>query len=457
MGADARSANRQYATIVVVSMGGAGRQQVHVLTILAFLFVLGVLVFVHELGHFLMARAHGVRVLRFSLGFDPKIVKFERGGTEYSIGLVPLGGFVKLAGETAEDERTGAPDEFLSQSKWVRFQVYLAGPVMNLLLAFLVLAFVLMRGADVPLYESSPAVIGAVEAGSAAATAGLQAGDRVISVDGRDTPTWDALEEEVAPKANRALSLVLERGGNRMTLQVTPAAYSKYEIGDLGVRPVMRPQFVMIQPGKAAERAGIERGDVVLAVNGERGLDQPAVIDRIKKSPDAPLVFTIERNGESRDVTVTPDGAGLIGVSLQIWEVKRVDPTFVQAFVLSARQNWDTTKQIGRTLAGLLRRELPVKQLMGPVAIAELSGSAAKLGWLALFQMMSMLSLNLGLINLLPVPVLDGGHIAILAVEGATRRNLSVRVKERMLLAGAALIVLLMVTVIYNDVVRLFH
>ena len=427
------------------------------ITILAFLFVLGVLVFVHELGHFLMARFYGVRVLRFSLGFDPKIFKFTRGGTEYSIGIIPLGGFVKMAGETVEDERTGAPDEFLSKSKWIRFQVYLAGPVMNLLLAFLVLAGVLMRGADVPLYLSSPPVIGAVEAGSAAERAGLQPGDRVVSVNGRDVPTWEALDLEITPKANTTLAMTIERRGTKVTLEVTPASYSKYELGDLGVRPVLRPQFLLIQPGLAADHAGLERGDVVLAVNGERGLDQPAVIDRIKKNPGTPIVFTIERAGEPRDITVTPDKSGLIGVQLGGFEVKRVDPTLLQAFAMSARQNWENTVLIGRTVRGLISRELPVRQLMGPIAIAELSGSAARLGWLALLQMMSMISLNLGLINLLPVPVLDGGHMAILLVEGAARRDLSTRVKERVLLAGAALIVLLMVTVIYNDVMRLFR
>ena len=426
-------------------------------TLLAFLFVLGVLIFVHELGHFLMARAHGVRVLRFSLGFDPKIFKFTRGGTEYSIGIIPLGGFVKLAGETVDDERTGAPDEFLSKSKWVRFQVYLAGPIMNLLLAFVVLAFVLMKGADVPLYQSSPVVIGSVDAGSPAERVGIKPGDRIVSIDGRDIPTWDAFDFEVTPKANRPLAVVIDRRGERLTLEVTPAAYSKYELGDLGVHPVLRPQFVEVQPGRPAERAGFQRGDVVLALDGQRGIDQPAVIDKIKKSAGTPLTFTIERNGEAQDLAVVPDKDGLIGVTLSPVEVKRVDPTVLQAFVLSAQQNWDSTKAIGRTLSGLLKRELPMKQLMGPVAIAELSGSAAQLGWLPLFQFLSMISLNLGLVNLLPVPVLDGGHIAILAVEGVTRRDLSVRVKERILLAGAALIVLLMVTVIYNDVMRLFR
>ncbi len=427
------------------------------ITILSFIFVLGVLVFVHELGHFLMARAHGVRVLRFSLGFDPKIFKFVRGGTEYSIGIVPLGGFVKLAGETVEDERTGAPDEFLSKSKWVRTQVYLAGPIMNLLLAFIVLAFVLMRGADVPLFESSPAVVGTVEAGSAAATAGIQTGDRIVSVGGRETPTWDDVEEEVALKANRSISLGIIRAGAPLTLPVTPAAYGKYEIGDLGVRPLLRPQVVEVTPNMPAERAGLQRGDVILALGNERGLDQPAVIDRIKKSPGAPLVFTVERNGESRQITITPDSSGRVGIQVLPYEVKSVQPSFLQAFAMSAQQNWDMTRQIGRTLSGLITRELPMKQLMGPVAIAELAGSAARISLTALFQTMAMLSLNLGLINLLPVPVLDGGHIAILAVEGVTRRNLSVRVKERILLAGAAVIILLMVTVIYNDVMRLFR
>lgn len=426
-------------------------------TLLAFLFVLGVLIFVHELGHFLMARAHGVRVLRFSLGFDPKIFKLSRGGTEYSVGIIPLGGFVKLAGETVDDERTGAPDEFLSKSKWVRFQVYLAGPIMNLLLAFVLLAFVLMKGANVPLYQSSPAVVGAVEAGSPADRAGVKLGDRIVSIDGREVPTWDALDLEVTPKANHALSVGIDRRGERLTLEIVPAAFTKYELGDLGVRPVLRTQFIEIQPGRPAESAGVRLGDVVLALDGQRGIDYPAVIDKIKKSAGKQITFTVERNGEAQDIAVVPDKDGLIGVTLSAYEVKRVDPTVLQAFVLSAQQNWDSTKAIGRTLTGLLKRELPVKQLMGPVAIAELSGSAAHLGPTALFSFMAMISLNLGLVNLLPVPVLDGGHIAILAVEGVTRRDLSVRVKERILLAGAALIVLLMVTVIYNDVMRLFR
>jgi len=429
-------------------------------TVLAFLFVLGVLIFVHELGHFLVARFYGVRVHTFSLGFGPKLIKIRRGSTEYCLSLVPLGGYVKLAGETVQDQRTFEPDEFLSKSKWVRFQVYLAGPLMNLGLAVVVVAIVLSLGADVPLFQSSAPVIGNIAPGSPAERAGLQVGDRIISVGDRKVQTWDALSFEYLPKANQELTLGVERQGQLRTIQVTPEAVGRYEIGDLGIGPVLRPQFTQISPGGPADRAGIRRGDVVLAVDGTRGLTQAQVIDRIKKSAERPLVLTIERDGQERQVTVVPEsdgGTGRIQTLISQYEVQRIDPTITQALRLSIRQNWDSTVLIGRTLMGLITRETPVRQLMGPIAIAELSGSAAQLGWVELLNLMAMISLNLGLLNLLPVPVLDGGQIAILATEGLIRRELSNTVKERVLLAGAALIVLLMVTVIYNDISRLMR
>ena len=429
-------------------------------TTLSFLFVLGVLVFVHELGHFLVARWHGVRVITFSLGFGPKIFTVTRGGTEYCISIVPLGGYVKLAGETVEDSRVGAPDEFLSKSKWVRFQVYIAGPIMNLLLAFVVLAGVLSQGADVPAYDSSIPVIGSVADGSPAAAADLRAGDRIVSVDGRAIATWEAFEIEVLPKAGRELAIVADRDGTPVNVRVTPNAVGRYEMGTLGVLPVIRPQIMQVNPGTPAEKAGLQRGDVILSVGGERGLAQDKIIERIRASANSPLALVVERGGRETDVSVVPEGAvgsAVIGVSISPFEVRRVDPTFVEAISMSARQNWDNTVLIGRTLRGLFTADTPVRQLMGPVAIAEMSGTAAQIGWIAIFNLMAMISLNLGLLNLMPVPVLDGGHIAILAVEGLARRDLSLRVKERILMAGAALIVLLMVTVIYNDIARLLR
>jgi len=425
----------------------------------AFLFVLGVLVFVHEFGHFLVARWHGVRVITFSLGFGPKLVKFRRGDTEYCISVVPLGGYVKLAGETVEEDRSGAPDEFLSKSKWVRFQVYLAGPVMNLLLAWIVLAGVLYQGADVALADSAPVVIGAIEKGGPADQAGLQIGDRVVAVAGRPVPDWNALGNEVLPKANQEVPLVVDRGGQPITVKVTPIGVGRFEIGTIGIAPAVRPQVAEItHPGAPADRGGLRRFDVVLTVDGER-LDQPAVLERMRKSPGTLLSLTVERDGRPVDLQITPDnkdGIGFVGVRILPYEFRRVEPNLVQAFALSFTQNVDNTRQIGRALAGLFKRETPVKTLMGPISIASMSGMAAQLGPIYLFTLMAMLSLNLGLLNLMPVPVLDGGHIAILAVEGAARRDLSMKVKERILMVGAALIVLLMVTVIYNDVVRLF-
>jgi regulator of sigma E protease len=429
-------------------------------TILAFLFVLGVLIFVHELGHFLVARWHGVRVHTFSLGLGPKLLKFRRGDTEYCISAVPLGGYVKLAGETVEDARTGAPDEFLSKSKWVRFQVYLAGPIMNILLAIVVLAGVLAQGADVPTYEQSPPVIGHVEPGSPAEAAGLRPGDRVLTVQGRAVATWDQLLLEILPRANQALKVTALRDGQTIELTVTPGSEGRYEVGEVGVRPVLRPEIRAVTAGSPAERAGFRPDDVIVAIADEQQPSLERVIVRIQNSPDAPISFVVERSGAPVSLTVIPEGApgaALIGVNLSAYEVDEVDLSFFQALGMSVERNWENTLLIGRTLRGLVTRDTPVSQLMGPIGMADLSGTAAQAGLLSLFNLMAMISLNLGLLNLLPVPVLDGGHIAILGVEGLARRDLSMRVKERILMAGAAVIVLLMVTVIYNDIARLLR
>lgn len=430
------------------------------MTFLAFIFVLGVLVFVHEMGHFVVARWYGVRVITFSLGFGPKILKFTSGDTEYAISVIPLGGYVKMAGETVEETLSGAPDEFMSKSKWVRFQVYLAGPIMNLALAVVVLAFALMGGADIPVADGAAPVIGEVAADSPAERGGLRSGDLVLQVNGRDVPSWEMLQMEILPASNRELDFTVRRDGQQIQLALTPDSEGRYEMGTIGITAVKRPQIVQVNPDTAASRAGLMRGDVIVAFDGLTNLAQPLIIERIQQSEGRPIAMTIERGDELLELTVAADFDGtdsLLGVLISEEEFRRIDPGFVEAIGMSIDQNWANTVLIGRTLKGLFTRETPMRQLMGPVAIAELSGTYAQLGWQALFSFMAMISLNLGLLNLMPVPVLDGGHIMILAVEGASRRDLSVRVKERVLLVGAAMIILLMVTVIYNDVARLLR
>ena len=427
-------------------------------TLGGFLIVLGVLIFVHELGHFLVARWFGVRVLTFSLGFGPKILKRKRGDTVYCISAIPLGGYVKMAGETTQDERSGAPDEFLSKPKWVRFLVYLAGPAMNIVLAVGALTIVLANGADVAKYESSPPVIGMVIEDSVAAKAGIQPGDLIVAVNGTAVGTWENLTMAILPKAHQQLAVEIERQGQRQTIQLTPIGETKYEFGSIGVMPTLRPQILEAYANRPAANGGLKKGDVILALNGQRGLNRDGLIGQIRKSANTPITFEIEREGKTELVTVTPEGSAgdaKIGAAISNAEVVHVDPTLPQAFMLSLNQNWENTKMIGSTLKGLFTRETRVGQLMGPVAIAELSGNAVELGFLALLGLMAMISLNLALLNLMPIPVLDGGQMAILILEGLFRRDISLRLKEAFAIAGALVIVALMVTVLYNDIARL--
>ena len=427
-------------------------------TLLAFLFVLGVLVFVHELGHFLMARRLGVRVLTFSLGFGPKLLKATRGDTEYCVSAIPLGGYVKMAGEHGEENRSGAPDEFMSKTKWERFLVLIMGPAMNLVLAVIVMWFVLYQGAEQPAYEIEPPVVGTVAEDSPAALAGIAVGERIVSVAGRAVDTWEALFMEVLPRAEREIPIVVrDVQGRERTLQVTPEAQTSFEMGDLGVGPAVHPQIVQIMPDEPADRAGLRVRDVIEAVDGEK-VDREGLIARINASPDIPLTLTVRRDGAPLEVGVTPalrGDVGLTGMSIAPYQTRIVEPGFIEAFGMSVEQNYEWSGLIFQTLWGLLTAETSPRQLVGPVGIAQLSGSAAQVGWIQLFSLMAMISLNLGILNLLPIPVLDGGHIFIMGMESVARRDFSMRVKERMLVAGFVVLMMLMVTVIYNDLTRI--
>jgi regulator of sigma E protease len=430
------------------------------ITLLSFAFVLGVLVFVHELGHFLAAKRVGIRVLKFQLGFNPTIFSFQRGDTEYSIGALPLGGYVKMAGDNPDEGVTGAPDEFLSKSKWERFQVLIMGPVMNLALAVVLTAGVLYVGAERFAYEDKPVVVGTVTKGSPAERAGFLPGDRVISINDKEVKTWEDFYLAIGTHSNRELSVRFERDGAQLSRSVTPepsTKQSRFEIGDVGLQPNVHPHIRLVRAGEAAERAGLKANDVVVTINGETITFSGDLKNAIVKHPEEQISMSILRDGAPMTVQATPgkrDGGGFLGIDIAD-ETVSIKPGLFGAVRMSVERNVEYAGLIFQTLWGLVTRETSPRQLMGPVAMAQLSGESAQLGVIALFALMAQISLNLGLLNLLPIPILDGGHIFIMAIEGLFRRDFSIRLKEKMLMAGFVVLVTLMVTVIYNDLTRI--
>ena len=431
-------------------------------TFLSFAFVLGVLVFVHELGHFLAAKRIGIKVLKFQLGFNPTIVSVRRGDTEYSIGALPLGGYVKMAGENSDDPDsppTGGPEEFMSRSKWERFQVLIMGPVMNLGLAVIFTAIVLYNDAERPAYETLPVEIGVVETNSPAAAAGLQVGDRITAIEGSSVDNWQTFLERISQLPGRNVALSVTRAGSSSSVNVTPKSPegSRFEIGDIGVLPNVHPRIRSVAAGEPAEKAGFKPNDVVLAINGEPITFSGHLRQVISKRPDEQISVDILRDGQPMTLVATPKRSGsigLLGVGIGD-EMVTMKLGVFEAGRMAVEKNIQYSGMIFTTVWGLITRETSPKQLMGPVAIAQLSGESAKLGWIALVSLMAQISLNLGILNLLPIPVLDGGHIFIMAMEGVARRDFSTQMKEKMLLAGFVVLMTLMVTVIYNDLTRI--
>jgi regulator of sigma E protease len=311
-------------------------------------------------------------------------------------------------------------------------------------------------------------IVGSVEADSPAAKAGIQQGDHIAEVASVPVDNWEDFWLETVTKANRPITLTIGRNGKTIEQEIVPVGRGKYEQGVTGIKPIVRPQIFGVEPGTPAQEAGLRAGDTILSINGQTPVvtwtgpesKSPTtdVTEVIRASEGKPLRFQVLRDDQPHEIVVTPhrtNGLVRIGAQINPLEVRVVQPSLPGAFKLSAERNWKETKMIMRALGGLFTGDTLVKQLMGPVAIAGLSGEAAQAGWIQLFSLVTMLSLNLGLLNLMPVPVLDGGHIMILALEGLSRRDFSMKVKTKMLRAGFVLLLMLTVTVIYNDLTRL--
>jgi regulator of sigma E protease len=426
-------------------------------TLLAFIFVLGIMIFVHELGHHLMAKYLKIRVDVFSLGFGPRIFGFRYGDTDYRVSAIPLGGYVRMRGENFDESLSGGEDEFLSRPKTHRFAVAIAGPAMNLALAVILLAGNYMAGVQVPAYLSEPAVISNVLEDSPAAEAGLTEGDRILSVAGSVTPTWEGLQIQVATLAGRNVEVVFERDGQTFQRIVGIAEDPATGIGYIGVLPPSQTLIDAVEEGPALE-AGLRPGDVILAVeaDGYRSKVREDIVRVLGSSLGRPVEFTVRRGEETFVRSITPvemEGKARVGIvlgSIVETRIERYDP--LSAVARSVERNYQMAALTFRIVGKLITGQSSIKMMSGPIEIARFSGQAASQGASALTGFMALISLQLGIFNLLPIPILDGGVIALLLIEGLMGRDLSMRVKERIFQVGFIFLVLLMGIVIFNDI-----
>ncbi len=431
------------------------------MTLGSLILVLGPLVFVHEFGHFIVAKAFRIGVPVFSLGFGPRLFGFRRGGTEYRVSAVPLGGYVRLAGDEADEARTGAPEELLSKPRWQRFLVFVAGAAFNIVTAILV-AMLMFRvyGKDEVAIPTQYPTVAEVEAGSTAERAGLRVRDRLVSIAGRDARDPQTQVEEVVMSPDRDVPVVVERDGARLTVTMNTGKDPRYHMGYPGWRLLQEspggPFIEAVLGGSPAEKAGFRRGDRVVGIEDRLGLGELEIRAILMESPGKQVVLKIARDGKTLDVPVTPrdeGGKGKIGVEFRMAGLVHRDLGTGEAFLASLELNGRVTRDVFLTLRKLVRGEIGVRAFSGPIEIARVSREAVR-GIEPFLGFMALISLQLGILNLLPIPVLDGGHILLLAVEGLIRRDLSEKVKERVMQAGFVFLVGFFGIVIFYDVVK---
>lgn len=436
--------------------------------IVAFIFVIGILVFIHELGHFLMAKLFKIRVEVFSLGFGPRLFGFRRGDTDYRVSLVPLGGYVKMLGENPDeiDAVTQAPDAFLARPKWQRFCVAAAGPVMNLLLAVALPAALYMTSYTVPAYLLEKARVGLIVPGSPAERAGIQPGDLIVRYDTKENPTWEEVEHITLLKPNQPVTVVVDRQGQRLETQMVLGSFTSGTevLGESGLLPPLRFDGVeigRIEKGRPADLAGLKPGDKIIKVNDTPTPAFEILVAIVGAHAGKEITLTYLRDGRQHQVKVVPfddQGRGRIGFARVPPAVPMVETQLGPGRALSesVRQNllylWITQEALRQIFRG---QRTVQETFAGPLRIAEISGEAAAHGIKELIKLMSYLSLSLGVFNLLPIPVLDGGVIFLLLIEwffGLAGRQMSVALREKIQTVGFALILIFMGYIIYSDI-----
>lgn len=420
-----------------------------------FLIALGVLVFVHELGHFLVAKWSGIRVERFSIGYPPKAIGFTWGETEYCISWVPFGGYVKVAGmaDVGEEQATGADWEFPSKSVPIRMAVIAAGPIMNFLFAFAV--FVVVYGAwGIDTVDST---VIHPEEDSVAETAGLQYGDRVIAVDGTDVVNAHELLEALAVEPARDLSLTIVRGSSQLKIALPPVDARGY-----GLNVVLPTKVGSADPSTPAEGVGLQRGDEITSVDGEAVASWEEMRQQIMVHPEESIELTWMRDGVAYSSMIVPSattsGDETIGViGIRPLESGSIDVPWGQAIQLGAASVY-TSSYLILDFIGSIFEEQRYKELGGPIRIAQMADDTAQMGAKYFLRFLALLSVNLAVLNLLPIPVLDGGHLVFLTQEAILRRPPSVRQREVAQQIGLVIILFIMVAVTFNDLNQfVFH
>ncbi|MBI5886317.1 MAG: RIP metalloprotease RseP [Deltaproteobacteria bacterium] len=430
------------------------------LTIISFVVVLGVLIFIHELGHFAVAKLGGVGVEKFSLGFGPRLVGVKYGETDYVLSLLPLGGYVKMVGE-APDEEVSEEDRarsFTYKPIWLRAAIVAAGPMMNLLLAAILIPATFMLGADVPAFLDEPAFVGFVQSDEAGAKAGILKGDLIEEINGEKIRTWEELLARVTLNPGTPLTLEIERGHEKKTITLIPDTHVDSGAGVAGIYPPLEPVIGALSDGYPAKEAGLKPGDRIISIDGVGITHWNELEDIIHKNGDK-KTFVVSRDNGLITVEITPKfneelKAYLIGISRKHITVVR-KYGFIEGVEKGLTAGAKMTVQLFVVIKGLVVGQYSLKTLGGPIMIAREAGRAANAGLSDILSLVAFLSLQLGIINLFPLPVLDGGHILFFGIEAVKGKPLSERFMVVAQQVGIALLVTLMVLVTYNDVLRL--